>query len=153
MKTLSRKYALLTLLVLALGVGLIAAAPAQASIVYSGAINYTVYNTIIDPENPVIPPGTGWDLTVNGYSYYHIDLFGINTYTYTDGSTTLSINNARAGGMTPLIPGCETYGRNVTEGISGIYTLDVPEMYRLAINTPISATMGTSGFTPTPPLT
>ena len=60
MKKLSSRYALLALVALVLGVGLIAANPAQASIQYFDIPDVTIYNTIIDPYNPVIPSGTGW---------------------------------------------------------------------------------------------
>ena len=148
MKKLPSRYALLALIALVLGVGLIAAAPAQATIQYFNIPDVTIYNTLIDPYNPEIPSGTGWDLTINNTAFFHLDLFGIDSYDIPISETdTITVSNGRAAGMTPLISGCETHGRNVTEGVSDL-SYPIPEIYRLAANAPINS----STFSPTPPL-
>lgn len=125
MKMLSRRNALLALVVLALGLGLIAAAPAQAYIQYvdAGPVGPTgvTFSTVnVNPDNFVLP-APGFVINPSGVDQFRLDLLGVTGYVLPQDVTGLSIdvriNNGRAGGMTALTTG-EIYGYNAPASVT-----------------------------------
>ena len=156
MKTLSRRYALLALVTLALGVGLIAAAPAQALVQYNDITDVTlnpIAVTFDTSGNPILP-APGYDLKIGGVSEFRIDLLSLTGYTYTDPSSQVSatINNARAGGVTGVASGANVLGHDQAESLT-LYifgtpvqtvNLTVPETNKLIKDAPINSSTFTT---------
>jgi hypothetical protein len=144
MKKLSSKYALLVFLALVLGVGLLAAAPAQALVVHVDFPDITINTANVDPDNFVLPD-PGAVINPMGVDHFRIDLLGIIEYelpgSLTGLSVDLRIQNGRAGGMTPLDSG-EVFGYNAPATVTVLgteYTLleGVPYVNYLAQDAPI----------------
>jgi hypothetical protein len=130
--------AMVLVLFLALTLGFAAKNLAEASIVYSGNIDVTIYPTTLTEPDYTIPPGSGYDLNIGGNAIYNINVLVASGTEPTTGI----VFSGQAAGMQNLVDGNSNFavGHYTTITVDlGFGTLDVdlPIINKLAAMDPI----------------